>query len=139
MVKERSDHKSVAVKNKLFVIGEICTNNCEVFDSTTYKFTLLKQPTLASGFHLYDLFEVITIGSKIFVFQRNSNVKTYDFENNEWSVKTCEATKDLAFFSSVKVPVMKNYKITKLKKNRKILCLSIALAFLACIFLIFYR
>ena len=103
MIIERSSHKSVAVKKKLFVIGGNITNECEVFDSTSNRFSWLKKPT--SGFNLYDLSDVITIGSKILLFIENCNVIIYDFENNEWSVKTCEATRNLKYFSCVKVPV----------------------------------
>ena len=105
MTNGRFRHKSVAVKNKLFVIGGLSTNNFEVFDSNSNKFTFLKHPSRAYEFELYDPFKVITVGSKIFIFQSNSEVKTYDFENDEWSVKVCEATKDLMFFSCVKIPV----------------------------------
>ena len=105
MTNGRFRHKSVAVKNKLFVIGGLSTNNCEVFDSNSNKFTFLKHPSRAYEFELYDPFKVITVGSKIFIFQSNSEVKTYDFENDEWSVKVCEATKNLMFFSCVKIPV----------------------------------
>ena len=63
---------------------------------------MLKQPTPASGLDFNDAFEVITIGSEICVFQKNSKVTTYDFVNDEWSEKTCEATKDLELFSVFK-------------------------------------
>ena len=102
MVKKRFCHKSVAVTKKLFIIGGLYTNNCEVFDSTTNKFTLLKKPTLTSRYNFKYAFGVIIIGSKFFVFEENTQVTTYDFENNEWSVKTCEATKDLKLFSVLK-------------------------------------
>ena len=46
MVKDKFGHKSVAVKNKLFVVGGINTISFEVFDSHTDKFTLLKEPQL---------------------------------------------------------------------------------------------
>ena len=101
MINERERHKSVAVKNKLFVIDGLQTYSCEVFDSTTNYFTLLKQPILASVFDFEEPYGVITTGRKIFIF-KNSYVKTYDFENNEWSGKTCEATKDIFFFSVLK-------------------------------------
>ena len=140
MVKERYGHKSVAVKNKLFVIGGLCTNNCEVFDLTTNEFTLLKQP---SSIFLHGPIEVITIGSKIFVFRKCSlskgSLKVYDFETNEWSMKTCGATKDKALFSCVKIPVKKNDKKIQLKTERKNFLLLIVLVFLTCIFLVFYR
>ena len=93
IINGRSSHKSVAVKNKLFIIGGMFTKNCEVFYSTTNEFSLLKQHTLASGLDLYKPYGVITIGSKIFIFQDNSTVKTYDFKNNELSLKKCQLQK----------------------------------------------
>ena len=139
MINGRYCHKSVAVKHKLFVVGGLDTNDCEVFDSTTSKFTVLKQPTLASRYDLYESFGVNNIGSKIFIFKDNSNVITYDFESNEWSVKACKATKNIRFFSCVKIPVMKNDKKTQLKKKREIFFLLFALIFSTCIVLVFYR
>ena len=139
MINVRYCHKSVAVKNKLFVVGGLSTSNCEVFDSTTNKFTVLKQPTLASRYDLYESFGVNNIGSKIFIFKDNSDVITYDFESNEWSVKACKATKNIRFFSCVKIPVMKNDKKTQLKKKREIFFLLFALIFSTCIVLVFYR
>ena len=63
---------------------------------------MLKKPTRVSGFDFYDLSEVITIGSKIFVFQENGKVNIYDFEKNEWSISSCEATKNIKLFSILK-------------------------------------
>ena len=100
--KRRCNHKSVAVKNKLFVIGGTFRNSCEVFDSTTKKFTLLRQPKFAPYYNLNDYTEVLIIGSKIFLYQNNSKVITYDFENKEWSEKICEATKNIRSFSVLK-------------------------------------
>ena len=97
MIFRKGRHKSVAVKNKLFIIGG---SNCEVFDSTIKMFTLLKQPASKYTFH-YNT-EVITIGSKIFMFQENRKVITYNFEKNKWSRKTCKATKHLRSFSILK-------------------------------------
>ena len=103
MIDEREGHKSVAVNHKLFVIGGFNTNNCEAFDSNTHEFTLIKKPTSVSGFSLYEPNEVVTIGSKIFVFQNNSKVITYDFEKNKWSKSLCEATKYIEYFSLLKM------------------------------------
>ena len=105
MLKVRFGHKSVAVKNKLFVVGGYINSDCEVFDSTTNKFTFLKQTTLASKSFLRRPSGVITIGSKIFVFRDERNVIIYDFENDEWSEKTCKATKYISYFSCAKLPV----------------------------------
>jgi len=105
MINERDGHKSIAVKNKLFVIGGLNKNNFEVFDSATEKFTLLKQPMFASGFYLYGLHDVITIGSKLFVlFLTYDNIKIYDVKNDDCSEKLCEATKNIRGFSCARVP-----------------------------------
>ena len=39
MIKERFQHASVSMENKLFVIGRWDTSTCEVFDSFSRKFT----------------------------------------------------------------------------------------------------
>ena len=105
MINERYGHKSVAVKNKLFVMGGRFINSCEVFDSSNNKFTLLKQPIPAPKNFLSNPSGVITIGSKIFVFRNMGSVTTYDFESDEWSEKTCETTKNLLWFSCARIPV----------------------------------
>ena len=105
MVKERFGHKSVAVKNKLFVIGGFVKSDCEVFDSTTNKFTLLKQPTVAPKYFLRQPSGAFTFGSKIFVLRNEGSVIIYDFENDEWSEKTCKATTGIWHFSCAKLPV----------------------------------
>ena len=102
MINERDGHKSVAVKNKLFVFGGSIRNDCEVFDSTTKNFTLLKEAAPASKYKLIGRTEVITIGSKILLFRNNGKVITYDSENNEWSKTMCKATKHIRSFSILK-------------------------------------
>ena len=91
--------------SQLFVIGGFVRNDCEVFDLTTNKFTLLKQPRPASRNNLSGHSQVITIGSKIFVFCRNYFVSIYDFENNKWSIKDCEAVKNISHFACVEYPL----------------------------------
>ena len=103
MINERSGHKSIAVKNKLFVIGGSFDNNYEVFDSNTKTFTLLKESMQDTGLTPSG---VITIGSKIFMFHNEGEMIVYDFENDEWSEKTCEATKNLSSFSCVRTPIL---------------------------------
>ena len=102
MVNERICHKSVAVKNKFFVICGYDRNSCEVFDSTTNKFTLIKQPTLVDFTEPYG---VITNSNNLLMFRENCNVTIYDFEKDEWAVKTCEATRNIRYFSCVAVPM----------------------------------
>ena len=109
MIKARCRHRSVAVKNKLFILGgetplQIFETTCEVFDSFSNNFTLLKSPLPFSPFHI----EVIPIGSKLFVFAENQILKTsvliYDLESECWSEESCEMIEDLAEFFCVKVP-----------------------------------
>ena len=104
MIIERSRHNTVAVRNKLFAISDF-TNDYEVFDSNTNKYTLLKQPTPAYRYNLSGHSQVVTIESKIYVFSKNCFVMIYDFKDNEWSVKDCEATRNLRSFSCVKILV----------------------------------
>ena len=135
LINGRFCHKSVAVKNKLFVIGGYI-NKCEVFDSITNKFTLLKQPTLDSTSDYLQIFRlppgVISNENEIFVFSNNRKVLTYNFENDKWSVKSCESTKDIRLFSFVEIPAINYHEKTQLKKNRVIAFLLIALFFLNC-------
>ena len=44
MINRRGFHKSVSVKNKLFLFAGDRTKTCEVYDSTCKKFVLLKPP-----------------------------------------------------------------------------------------------
>ena len=48
--------------------------------------------------------EAVTIGSKIFVFVYETNVLIYNLNKDEWSEKSCEATKNIAMFSCAKLP-----------------------------------
>ena len=100
MVKRRKDHRSVSVKSKLFVVGGNLSQSCEVFSSTTNKFTLLKEPAIDFG---GDPVEMIAIGTDLFVFFEKGIVLVYDFDNDKWSKKECEATKNLVLFSCAKL------------------------------------
>ena len=105
MIERRHYHKSVAVKNKLFLVGGDRTKTCEVFNSTTNKFCLLKKPERL--FESSSLTEVISIGTKLNIFCNKGRVIVFDIDNDEWSEKTCEATKNLLSFSCVRLPVKK--------------------------------
>ena len=107
MIERRHYHKSVAVKNKLFLVGGVVNKNtCEVFNSTTNKFCLLKKPERL--FESSSLTEVISIGTKLNIFCNKGHVIVYDIDNDEWSEKTCETTKNLLLFFCVKL-LVKNF------------------------------
>ena len=105
MIERRYCHKSVSVKNKLFLVGGVSVDTCEVFNSNTNKFCLLKELKEIFKNSLSYLTEVISIGTKLSIFGNKGHVIVYDIDKDEWSEKTCEAIKNLLSFSCVKLPV----------------------------------
>ena len=121
MIKARYYHKSIAIKNKLFIVGQDVTKTCEVLNSNTNKFCLLNTPKKHFKSSCYYPTEVISIGSKLNIFYDKGHVIIYDIDNDEWSEKTCEATKNMIYFSGVKLPVkiFKEDFLIKLKGKEK--------------------
>ena len=103
MIERRIRHKSVAVKNKLFVFGGLLTT-CEMYDSTCNEFVALKSPPSSFLNHLHYPAGVITIGSKLLVFGDGRNILFYDTVNFEWSEESCEAIADVEWYSCAKFP-----------------------------------
>ena len=69
MLQKRSDHGTVSIGNKMFVISRYLSNSCEVFDSITNKFTFLKTNPHVNNVDCYPLKTfAITVGYKIHVF-----------------------------------------------------------------------
>ena len=105
MIEKRQNHKSIAIKNKLFIVGGNSKSTCEVFDLTCNKFVLLK-PHFKSVEENFDyLAEVISIGSKLVVF--GTIIQTiwfYDVEKNEWSEAPFQLTGLLFGFGCAKFP-----------------------------------
>ena len=106
MIEERVGHSSVVVKNKLFVIGgaKLVANRgahtYEVFDSISNKFIIL-EPRFWLGYN-----RALSIGSKIYILLNNKSfIVSYDIDKDDWSVEASEATKNIKFFSCVKLPV----------------------------------
>ena len=107
MIEERRAHKSVAINNKLFVVGGSPRSTCEVFDSTCDNFVLLKQPPVSFRRHLVSPTAVISIGSKLAVFDNQiEDLLFYHVENDEWSEESYDVTKSICLFSCVKVAQM---------------------------------
>ena len=106
MIERRENHKSVAIKNKLFVVGGLYTRTLEVFDSTCNKFVLLN-PHLPSNEDFDFLSEVISIGSKLVVVICDffcGTIMVYDVENDEWSEEPFEVSGVLLGSSCAKLP-----------------------------------
>ena len=114
MVFGKSRHSLVAVRNKLFVIAANRGNGlnpgngqnwpCEVFDSNTCKkFVAIKSP--AGRINGFCMGKVISIGSRIFVFEdNNSQVHCYDVDKEVWSCQSCEVTRYMCDYSCAKIP-----------------------------------
>ena len=103
MIKRRCSHKTVAIKNKLFIVGGLVSFNFEVFDSCSNKFVLLKyeSTSLLYAFASY----ITTLGKKVIIFNnKNGSITIYDVENNELVEKICEATQHIKHFSCAKIP-----------------------------------
>ena len=104
MIVRRSSHKSVAFKNKLFIVGGLCESSIEVFDSNCYQFVLL---ICSYDLRYAEIADVTSFSNKIVMFgNRNGLVFHYDVEKEEWSKKHCKSNKHIKYFSCVKVQKM---------------------------------
>ena len=108
MIERRARHKSVAIKNKLFVVGGTKLT-CEVFDSTFNKFVLLKSPQENFKEHLKYPGEVVSIGNELLVFcdrfgKYSKSVLFYDVDKDVWLEESWKVEKYFSEFSCVKVP-----------------------------------
>ena len=105
MIERRDFHKSVAIKNKLFLVGGSTFDSCiEVFDSLCNRFVLIENP---KGLNKYiaDISDVVSVGNKIFIFSNKEGcVLIYDVQVNKWSRKSCEATKTIEQFLCSALP-----------------------------------
>ena len=111
MIERRCNHSSVAIRNKLFIIGSYFGNaskSCEVFDSKTKKFVFLKKRPNELTFDLRYVAQTFSIESKLVVIGKDSlTALCYDVEKDEWSEEKFDATKDKLHFSSVLIPQIK--------------------------------
>ena len=95
------NHGLAVVNNKLFVISK--KNKFEVFDNICKTFVTIKSPKL--NYNHYGT-RAYSIGKKILVFQYKSPIFIYDTEKNRWSEESCDVTRNLRYFSCVKVPLL---------------------------------
>ena len=123
MIKRRSRHDLVAIKNKLFVFGG--AHACEVYDSCCKTFSLLKSPPnlfekpqrLHSKLHAAS---AVSMGDKIVVFDVNKRLAAcYDVNKEQWSEGVTEMNMDALIGRNgngcVKLP--QNFKEILLKKK----------------------
>ena len=99
MVQARYFHKSVAMRNKLFVVGGGAWKRCEVYDSTCNRFALLKSSELFSRVN------IALIGNSITVFDGKVAWR-YDVIEDVWFKKDFRKIKTAFGFSCTAVPKM---------------------------------
>ena len=88
MVVRRDCHKSVAIKNKLFIIRGLFETSIEVFDSCSNKFVLLKYNSRDLRHNNFS--DITTFGNKILIFNNNNGlVFVYDVDKDEWASLWC--------------------------------------------------
>ena len=117
MIEARGLHKSVAMRNKLFIVGGWTTRSCEFLDSCCNKFVLLKPHPEYCERNLCGPAAVITVGSKIAIFgDRSERVVYYDAENDTWSEDSFEISKNISVYSCAKVPQLLSTNTAKIQK-----------------------
>ena len=104
MVRERVFHHLVAVKCKLFVIGGR-QDSCEVYDSSSKKFSLLKSPAEVLKFDFKNAAGAISMGDRIIVFEDERKlVACYDLNKEQWSAESYGTDELYNFYGCVKLP-----------------------------------
>ena len=91
MIDERYKHGSVSMGNKMFVIGGWGNLTCEVFDSSSRKFTCIKQLLVVKNLSYYPS-SVVSIGYKVLFFysiscNANNKFQVYDVIKDQWCLK----------------------------------------------------
>ena len=108
MLKERSEHSTVSIENKMFVID---FNDLEVFDCITNKFTIMKSNLNTKNiFYLFSKICVIVIGYKIHVFKviyseekERFSTFCYDVIQEFWTSEVNFNPKCCSYFSCEKM------------------------------------
>ena len=107
MVQPRSCHGSVAIRNKIFIVGGIGRDTCEVFDAVSAKFSLLaKTSPVFKGWDVKEK-KTFSFGNKVVVPGWNK-ILFFDTETGKWSeVKSKKISDILSRYLCVKVPISK--------------------------------
>ena len=105
MIKWRGCHKSLAIKNKLFVVGGT-TPTCEIYDSTLNKFVLITAPPEYYKHYFYGPAKFISVGRKLVLISKDRHMVFYNFENDDWLETSFELTKDIMDFCCANVALI---------------------------------
>ena len=79
MVERKDCHKSVAIKNKLFIVGGFLNSNPEVFDSCSKKFALLRYNS--ANLRPKYISDITFYGSTILIFNNKNGSITLKIMN----------------------------------------------------------
>ena len=102
MVSAVSDHMSIAIRNKLFVVKtDYTTDVLEVYDSTCKQFVALQGNTF---FKKNYSDAVSSIGNTIVLLSDRSTIICYDIDTGKWSEEIDNRDEYLDDFFCVKVP-----------------------------------
>ena len=107
MIRKRRLHASVSMGNKLFVIGGNITKSCEVFDSFTRKFTLIKAKTPNYENNWLTQFQAVSKSNFILFISENKNSNDtsmfiYNVQKSQWSEKKLSVLNKLTDVSCAK-------------------------------------
>ena len=103
MVHGRSGHALIAVRNNLYVLGGN-TSVCEVLNSFSRKFTVLKSLSSVKDTGDYVMKEAFAIANKIMILKSGSaKLVVYDLETSELSEVPFNATRDIERYGCLKI------------------------------------
>ena len=108
MLESRSNHASIGIKNKLYMIGGAYDSRCEVFDIFSQMFTRILPETTIYDYNSFNT-ECITVGNKIVVFSSlYYRTAVFNVEKEEWSnVKDFKTKQKGSSYLCLKVPKVK--------------------------------
>ena len=106
MTRSHHRHCLVAIKTKLFVVGEL-ERDCEVFDKRSNCFALISSSLRWLSNYAPDFPGAVSFGKKIAVFGRQEKtIAFYDTEKDEWYKESCEKLHSITYKSCVKIPMI---------------------------------
>ena len=106
MVEIRFGHSLLAVRNKLFAIMGYQTTSCEVYDSFSKKFVLMKSLPFNLKFDSENTAKAVTIGNKVIIFQEDMQIAAvYDMDQNKWSKEEYKSEDSYEITNLVKIPL----------------------------------
>ena len=110
MIHSRCRHGAVSMGNKMFVLRGMGILTCEVFDSSSGKFTNIKEIANIDTYNL-ESSSIVTFGNKILVYftlmdgSIIENVHIYNVLKNEWYLERNHIDELIAVNSCSTIPI----------------------------------